>query len=100
VGQLYRKGDPRTDAGFSLFCSGINIGALLGGYICIAIGKRELAAGLIPSGLEWNVAFGFAAVVMTISLITFVFTRKTLGPIGLQPEGGKRRAWYEYAVYI
>jgi POT family proton-dependent oligopeptide transporter len=100
VGQLYRKGDPRTDAGFSLFYSGINIGALLGGYICIAIGKRELAASIIPKGLEWNVAFGFAAVVMTISLITFVFTRRSLGPIGLQPEGGKRRAWYEYAVYI
>jgi POT family proton-dependent oligopeptide transporter len=100
VGQLYRKGDPRTDAGFSLFYSGINIGALLGGYICIAIGKRDLAAGLIPAGLEWNVAFGFAAIVMTISLVTFVFTRKTLGPIGLQPESGKRKAWYEYAVYI
>src|SRR6478609_338352 len=50
--------------------------------------------------MEWNVAFGFAAVVMTISLITFVFTRRSLGPIGLQPEGGKKRAWYQYAVYI
>jgi POT family proton-dependent oligopeptide transporter len=100
VGQLYRKGDPRTDAGFSLFYSGINIGALLGGYICIAIGKRELAAGIIPLGMEWNVAFGFAAVVMTISLITFVFTRRSLGPIGLQPESGRKRAWYQYAVYI
>jgi POT family proton-dependent oligopeptide transporter len=100
VGALYKKGDSRADAGFSLFYSGINIGALLGGYVCIAIGKRQLAASLIPQGLEWNVAFGFAAVVMTISLITFVFTRRTLGPIGLQPEGGKRKRWYEWAVYI
>ena len=100
VGQLYKKGDARTDAGFSLFYSGINIGALIGGYICIAIGKRELAAGIIPKGLEWNVAFGFAAVVMTISLITFIFTRRTLGPIGLRPEMGKRKAWYEWAVYL
>ena len=94
VGSLYKKGDSRTDAGFSVFYSGINIGALLGGYACIAIGKSY----------SWNLAFGLAAIVMTISLITFVFTRKTLGPIGLSPlaknENGKSKQWYEYAVYI
>ncbi|MFN9798722.1 MAG: hypothetical protein ACK54P_01780, partial [Bacteroidota bacterium] len=31
VGGLYNEGDPRRDAGFSLFYSGINIGALLSG---------------------------------------------------------------------
>lgn len=93
VGALYKKGDSRTDAGFSLFYSGINIGALLGGYACIAIGKNY----------SWNLAFGLAAVVMTISLITFVFTQKSLGPIGLSPfakdENAKSKQWYEYAVY-
>src|SRR3954467_5049864 len=34
VGQLYRDGDSRRDAGFSMFYSGINIGALLGGGVC------------------------------------------------------------------
>lgn len=93
VGSLYKTGDARRDAGFSLFYSGINIGALLGGYACIAIGKSY----------SWNLAFGFAAIVMVISLVTFVFTQKTLGPIGLSPfakdgKGGKK--WYEIAVYI
>jgi POT family proton-dependent oligopeptide transporter len=94
VGALYRKGDPRQDAGFSLFYSGINIGALVGGYACIAIGKSY----------SWNLAFGLAAIVMTISLLTFVFTQRTLGPIGLSPlhpdKNGKKRKWYEYAVYL
>lgn len=94
VGALYKKGDSRTDAGFSLFYSGINIGALLGGYACIAIGKNY----------SWNLAFGLAAIVMTISLITFVFTQRSLGPIGLSPlakdENGKTKQWYEYAVYL
>ncbi len=115
VGTLYKQGDVRRDAGFSLFYSGINIGALLGGYACIAIGKDY----------SWNLAFGLAAIVMTISLITFVFTRKSLGPIGLSPllpkavddanagkdtifteQGAKKGVsarqakWYEYAVYI
>ena len=39
VGKLYKAGDSRTDAGFSLFYAGINLGALLGGYFCIAIGN-------------------------------------------------------------
>ncbi|WP_027380029.1 peptide MFS transporter [Chryseobacterium daeguense] len=86
VGQLYKPNDSRADAGFSLFYAGINLGALLGGYLCITIGKGELFAHLIPEGLHWNVAFGLAAIVMVISLINFVFTQKSLGTIGLQPE--------------
>ena len=39
VGSLYKDGDVRRDAGFSLFYSGINIGALLGGYLCIYLGR-------------------------------------------------------------
>ncbi|MCC6685078.1 MAG: peptide MFS transporter, partial [Bacteroidia bacterium] len=94
VGTLYKTDDTRRDAGFSLFYSGINIGALLGGYACVTIGKDY----------SWNLAFGLAAIVMTISLLTFVFTQKSLGPIGLSPfhgiKDGKSRKWYEYAVYI
>ena len=104
VGALYKAGDVRRDAGFSLFYAGINIGALLGGYLCVAIGKRQLFADLIPAEYAWNVAFGLAAVVMTISLITFIFTKRTLGPIGLSPLRNKEHTkvgrYYELAVYI
>lgn len=89
VGSLYRNGDNRRDAGFSLFYSGINIGALLGGYACIAIGKGQLFTSFIPADKTWNVAFGLAGIVMTISLVTFIFTQKSLGPIGLPPVGQK-----------
>lgn len=96
VGQLYKDGDNRRDAGFSLFYSGINIGALLGGYACIAIGKSDMP-------YSWNLAFGLAAIVMTISLLTFVFTQKKMGSIGLSPfaslNDGKNRKWYDYLVY-
>ena len=93
VGALYSEKDTRRDAGFSLFYSGINIGALLGGYACIAIAQSY----------SWNLAFGLAAIVMTISLLTFVYTQKTLGPIGLSPleaKGLKGKKWQEYATYI
>lgn len=102
VGQLYKSGDSRRDDGFSLFYAGINLGALLGGYYCIAIGKGEMFTGSIPAHLTWNVAFGLAAVVMTISLITFLFTQQSLGPIGRSPlisESGRPILWQDVAVY-
>ncbi len=97
VGNLYKNGDARTDAGFSLFYSGVNLGALLGGYSCIYLGKFY----------SWHVAFGLAAIVMTISLVTFIFTQKSLGPIGLSPlakdgdtkEADKSRKLKEYLTY-
>jgi len=104
VGALYKVGDSRRDAGFSLFYSGINIGALLGGYVCIALGKGALFSGMVPENLRWNVAFGLAAIVMTISLITFTYTRKSMGPIGLSPfehdPEKSSKKWYEYLVYV
>ncbi|MFN0276317.1 MAG: peptide MFS transporter [Chitinophagales bacterium] len=109
VGGLYKDGDIRRDAGFSLFYSGINLGALLGGYICIAVGKGTMLGTVIPQDLTWNFAFGIVAVVMTISLLTFTNTRHKMGPIGLSPlrdtsvPGNKIKAekkWYEYMVYV
>ncbi len=106
VGKLYKSGDSRTDAGFSLFYAGINMGALLGGYLCIAIGKGEMFTNLIPEDKRWNVAFGLAAVVMVISLVNFVFTQRSLGTIGLQPghplaevKSKPISKWLEYSVY-
>ena len=77
VGELYKEGDSRRDAGFGLFYSGINIGALLGGAVCVYFGTSE--------DYGWSYAFLAAAVVMLIGLVTFVFTKKSLGPIGDSP---------------
>ena len=85
VGKLYADGDTRTDAGFSLFYAGVNLGALIGGYLCIAVANGSLLASIVPVALRWNVAFGFASVVMVISLLTFVNTQKSLGEIGESP---------------
>ncbi|HMT78101.1 MAG: peptide MFS transporter [Bacteroidetes bacterium] len=107
VGELYKDGDARRDAGFSLFYAGINLGAFLGGYICVAIGKGYMLSNVIDEAHRWNVAFGLAAIGMIISLINFSFTKKKLGPIGLQPghpdalvQSKPLPKWVEYAVYI
>ncbi len=85
VGQLYKNDDPRRDAGFSFFYMGVNLGALIGGYICIAVAEGSMWQSLVPENLRWNVGFGFAALVMIVSLLTFTQTQKSLGPIGLSP---------------
>ena len=85
VGNLYKDGDHRVDAGFMLFYAGVNLGALLGGYLCVAIGKGQLFDTLIPENIRWNIAFGISSVFMIVSLLTFVQTQKKLGNIGLSP---------------
>ncbi len=95
VGDLYKEGDPRRDAGFGLFYSGINIGALLGGAVCVYFGTSK--------DYGWSYAFMSAAVVMSIGLITFLFTKKSLGPIGDSPLLDlpiKKRVTKEIIVYI
>jgi POT family proton-dependent oligopeptide transporter len=75
VGELYDEKDPRRDAGYGMFYAGINIGGLLGGALCIYLGKYY----------SWTLCFLAAAIVMIIGLLTFLFTKKNLGPIGNSP---------------
>jgi POT family proton-dependent oligopeptide transporter len=103
VGQLYKEGDPRRDAGFSFFYMGVNLGALIGGYICIAVAEGSMWQSLVPEHLRWNVGFGFAALVMIISLLTFTQTQKTLSTIGLSPLqelATSKRKILEIATYL
>ena len=103
VGKLYKDDDHRRDAGFSLFYAGVNLGALIGGYICIAVANGSLWASLVPAHLRWNIAFGFAAVVMVVSLLTFTQTQKSLGDIGLSPlkdASSSKRKRLEVVTYI
>lgn len=103
VGQLYHEGDERRDAGFSLFYAGINIGGLIGGYLCVAIGKGVMFQNLIPSAYTWNVAFGLAAFVMVISLLTFTRTERSMENIGLSPLtslSNSKKNILEWATYL
>lgn len=101
VGQLYKEGDSRTDAGFLLFYSGINLGAFFGGFV-ISIGKGTMFTSIVPEHLRWNVSFGLAAFVMLISVINFAFTKKNLATIGLSPIdiSISKNTFKQIAVYI
>ena len=103
VGQLYKADDPRRDAGFSFFYMGVNLGALIGGYICIAVAEGSMWQSIVPEHLRWNVGFGFAAIVMIISLLTFTQTQKSLGTIGISPLKNvvdSKRKTLEISTYL
>jgi POT family proton-dependent oligopeptide transporter len=94
VGQLYHEGDHRRDAGFGLFYAGINFGALLGGAVMVWVGKHY----------SWRLAFALVGIVMIISLVNFLYRRRSLGPIGLSPlhpdMPRSKRRFYEIATYV
>jgi proton-dependent oligopeptide transporter, POT family len=90
VGELYKDGDPRRDAGFGLFYSGINIGATLAGLLCPFLAVKY----------GYNVAFGASAIFMIIGLIAFLFTKKNLGLIGNPPIAPEKSKQQDIMVYI
>jgi proton-dependent oligopeptide transporter, POT family len=68
VGALYREGDARRDAGFSIFYMGINLGALLG----------PLVAGYLAQRVDWHYGFAAAGVGMALGLTQYVLGRRHL----------------------
>ncbi|HEX5339395.1 MAG TPA: peptide MFS transporter [Gammaproteobacteria bacterium] len=76
VGQLYPEGGARRDAGFSVFYSGINLGAFFGPIIAGFIGERY----------NWHYGFLVAAIGMTLGLVQYRLTLRFLGAHGQRPH--------------
>lgn len=84
VGDLYPEGGSRRDAGFSIFYSGINTGALIGPLICGYLGEK----------INWHWGFGAAGVGMVLGLIQYTMGQKYLGNAGqrvVDPKGDDMR---------
>src|SRR5438067_5610675 len=75
VGTLYRRDDPRRDAGFSLFYMGINTGAFF----------APIVTGWLGQKINWHIGFAAAGVGMVFGLIQYVLGRKYLIPAEEQP---------------
>ena len=61
VGKLYAEGDPRRDAGFTIFYMGINIGAFTATLLC----------GWLGEVYGWSWGFGAAGIGMLLGLVLF-----------------------------
>jgi proton-dependent oligopeptide transporter, POT family len=63
VGQLYKKDDKRTDAAYTIFYMGINVGGMVGPFICGLVGNTGN-----PDDFKW--AFLAGGIGMLISVFT------------------------------
>ncbi len=83
VGALYREGDTRRDAGFSLFYMGINIGAFIAPLVTGFLAQSEtfkswLSANGFDPTTSWHWGFGAAGVGMVAGLLVFMHNARVL----------------------
>ena len=72
VGGLYKKGDAKRDAGFTIFYIGINIGAL----------AAPIIVGTVAEKVGWHLGFSIAGFGMIIGQIVYMSFRKHLADVG------------------
>lgn len=76
VGGLYEKNDSLRDSGFTLFYMAINIGSILGFFICGYLGEK----------IGWHYGFGAAGIGMFFGLLQFIKNKNKLGKVGFEPS--------------
>lgn len=79
VGNLYQKGDPKRDAGFSIFYMGINIGAFFANFLA-AFARNDLGG--------WPAVFRCAGGGMLIGITILLASWKVLERADRRPERG------------
>jgi len=89
VAQLYPEGGARRDAGFSIFYSGINLGALVGSVL----------VPIVAAAYGWAAGFALPAVGMALGLVQFRMTRHHLGTAGATAPG-QRASWWPVAAFL
>jgi len=88
VGQIYREGDNRRDAGFTIFYMGINLGAFLGPLVCGYLAQTPRYG--------WHWGFAAAGVGMLIGLAIYLSLReKYLPGIGVRDTTARRASLTE-----
>ncbi|BBN80843.1 MFS transporter [Pseudoalteromonas sp. A25] len=95
VGQLYSSDDERRDSGYAIYYMGINLGSIIGYYVC----------GYFMENVGWHWAFGAAAVGMGIGLIQYYLTTRHLPSHSAQPANplsaqGVKKAWLGIVTFV
>lgn len=82
VGGLYKQGDSKRDAGFTIFYIGINIGAL----------AAPIIVGTVAEKIGWHLGFSIAGFGMIIGQLVYVGFRKHLEGVGDLLKHSKTKA--------
>jgi POT family proton-dependent oligopeptide transporter len=75
VGNLYEKNKDLRQSGFTLFYMSINLGSIIGFFIC----------GYLGENIGWHYGFGAAGIGMALGLIQYIYNIKLLEGYGVKP---------------
>ena len=81
VGHLYPPQDIRRDSGFTIYYTGISVGALV----------APLTVGTLGENYDYHLGFGLAAVGMAIGLLVYVRGQRHLSEESKRPNNPLRR---------
>jgi POT family proton-dependent oligopeptide transporter len=85
VGQLYRKGDTRTDSAYTIFYMGINVGGALGPFVCGLVGDTGN-----PADFKWAFLAGGIGMLLGVATLKLLHNKYVLDPegktLGLTPD--------------
>lgn len=106
VGQLYPKGDRRIDAAYTIFYMGINVGGMLGPFVCGLVGDTGN-----PADFKWAFLAGGIGMLISVVIQKLYQDKYVVAPDGA-PLGdvpaaiqateatGRRSAWLNPAVIV
>jgi len=83
VGQLYPEGGVRRDAGFSIFYSGINLGAFL----------APIAVSPVAENYNWHWGYLICGFAMLAGVLWFHLSKRFLDGAGAEPSRSGDSAW-------
>jgi POT family proton-dependent oligopeptide transporter len=75
VGSLYENNTELRQSGFTIFYMSINIGSILGFFIC----------GYLGENIGWHYGFGAAGIGMALGLLQYIYNMKLLEGYGAEP---------------
>ncbi len=75
VGSLYENNTELRQSGFTIFYMAINIGSILGFFIC----------GYLGENIGWHYGFGAAGIGMALGLMQYIYNMKLLEGYGAEP---------------
>lgn len=95
VGQLYSSEDERRDSGYTIYYMGINIGSVIGYFVC----------GYLQVSMGWHWAFGAAAIGMGIGLFFYRRTISDLNNVGAEPTiamspANTKKSWMTIGAFL
>ena len=75
VGSLYEDNIEMRQSGFTIFYMAINLGSILGFFIC----------GYLGENIGWHYGFGAAGIGMAFGLLQYIYNIKLLNGVGSKP---------------